>query len=344
MGLLLLAAGAHGAPAWRTVSIPILPEGASLGGLWAGLSGDLYVWTESRGGKTRAAPWARLLHWNGEEWKVVLTLPGHYPASVFGTNNTNMFASANQGGRGALFRSTDQGVTWTPQVLPPESAGRSLGRIDGAYDSIQVVLDGVHLVRFDGVAWGTSLRGAPGDTGVVAFSFQGPNEGYLVNSRGWGRWIDGAWKFMPAEFGFRWARGLWGLRDRKGGLLLFAADDNRFSNGVRIWRFDALEEDFRVEFEESSDEEEGGVSGLWGSAEDDIYAIGRIGEGPGSGRIYHFDGTSWKRDNSMGPIPPPVGIHGTSRNDVWISLADGRLLHYSTAVAVSRKMSSTPSR
>ena len=179
------------------------------------------------------------------------------------------------------------------------------------------------------------------DQGTLSLILLSGNEGYMANCSGWGRWVDGAWKVMPAEFGFCATRGLWGIRDRAGILRLYAADSHQFDNGVRLWQFDAPSEDFTVVFEESSEELDGAATGMWGSAQDDIYAVGRIGA---QGRVYHFDGTSWSRETEMGNIPPVAGIHGTSRNDVWLSLYDGRLLHYSTAGTTTRRMSglSTP--
>lgn len=352
-GLLLTAAPARAKPVWQTVKVPLLPEGSALGPLWAGLGGDLYMWVKTQGGPSKDVPTARLIHWDGDRWKTDLVLPGHEPAAVFGTSERDMFIGVNkcEAGRsagcgpdhgGRIFRSMDGGATWTPQTLPPETAGAFLSTLDGSYNNIQAVMDGHSLVRFDGAAWSLAFRGSEDTLGrSLAITFQGPNEGYLVSCKGWGRWIDGTWKFMPAEFGFCDARGLWGLRDQEGGLQLFTIDNNRFSNGVRIWKFDPPSEDFNVVLEEESKDDWGSANGLWGSAQDDIYVIGQIGDGKraGDGRVYHFDGKAWSRDASMGPIPAPVGIHGTSRNDVWITLADGRLLHYSTAVSLTRKMS-----
>ena len=348
--LLLLVAGTLWAkPDWQSVRIPILHPGSALGPLWAGLSGDLYIWTDTQGGVSGDVPTARLLHWDGEKWAVDLTLPGHEPASVFGAGERDVFVSANKSVSGSdrggvLFRSNDRGKSWTPQPLPAEAKNRRLGRLDGSYENIQVVVDGGSLLRFDGVAWNWCFKGETGAAGeTLAINFQSANEGYFVYGRGWGRWIDGAWKFMPMEFGFRDARGLWGLRDRGGVLRLYAIDSHQFSNGVRIWRFNPPMEDFDVEMEESSEDDLGAALGIWGSAQDDIYVIAVIGDGkkPGSGRVYHFDGKSWTRETSMGPIPSPVGITGTSRNDVWITLQNGRLLHYSTATTLTRKMSSS---
>lgn len=350
--LLLAAAGAHAKPAWREADIPLLPKGASLGSLWAGLSGDLYVWAETRGGPAGDVPTAHLLHWNGASWRKALTLAGHAPAGVFGLNASHMFAAVNKcaagtaagcgADRGArVFRSEDGGVTWIPQDLTPAADGRAVTGLSGSFDNVQVLLDNSLLLRFDGVAWKTALEMEDDKAGhSLAFAILGANEGYLTACDGWGRWRDGAWKFMPAEFGFCEARGLWGIRDNGGILRLYAVDSHRFGNGVRVWEFDAPAEDFNLVFEEASEDESGAAEGIWGSAQDDIYVIGQIGSTrrAGQGRVYHFNGKTWRKVTELGALPVPRGIHGTSRNDVWIAFADGRLFHYSTATAVTRRM------
>src|SRR6266516_6280896 len=37
-------------------------------------------------------------------------------------------------------------------------------------------------------------------------------------------------------------------------------------------------------------------------------------------------GNSWSRLTEFGEIAPPGGVYGTSSNDVWVSLTDGRML------------------
>ena len=39
-----------------------------------------------------------------------------------------------------------------------------------------------------------------------------------------------------------------------------------------------------------------------------------------------LDGSSWSRLTQFGEIAPPGGVYGTSSNDVWVSLTDGRML------------------
>lgn len=60
------------------------------------------------------------------------------------------------------------------------------------------------------------------------------------------------------------------------------------------------------------------LNDIWGSAADDVYAVGR-------GTLLHFDGDRWSRQ-----VPPtrhdPLGIHGTAGDDVYA--VDGRSLFH----------------
>jgi hypothetical protein len=54
----------------------------------------------------------------------------------------------------------------------------------------------------------------------------------------------------------------------------------------------------------------------------------------GEGRLYHFDGTTWTNITDTlstlvgGPAPVTTTIFGTGADDIWIPLADGRVLRY----------------
>jgi len=130
---------------------------------------------------------------------------------------------------------------------------------------------------------------------------------------------------------------MWGARDVQGTLHLYATGNNNFSNGVRVWRFTETYPGSKVGSWGSkygtvfSDPPgygspcAGSGYDIWGSGPNDIYVVGGLW---GRGAVYHFDGTSWQRVTEFGEIPVAVDVSGTGPNDVWVSLADGRLLHY----------------
>lgn len=67
------------------------------------------------------------------------------------------------------------------------------------------------------------------------------------------------------------------------------------------------------------------LQGIWGSAPNDIWAIG-----PGGGldrTIYHFDGVNWSSDGISRSISP-LCVWGFDRNDVWLGGYEGKIWHY----------------
>lgn len=80
-----------------------------------------------------------------------------------------------------------------------------------------------------------------------------------------------------------------------------------------VWEVDTLNIPFTI------------LQGIWGSAPDDVWAIG-----PGGAldqTIYHFDGVSWKNDGKSRKISP-LSIWGFAKNDVWLGGYEGRIWHY----------------
>jgi hypothetical protein len=142
---------------------------------------------------------------------------------------------------------------------------------------------------------------------------------------------DGERGDSTAEFDFCEVSGTWAIRDPTGQLHWYAVGNNNFANGVRVWKFDQSTQSFggrtNTVFAEGSGIYIGSATGIWGSASDDVYVIGEIAAASGGarqGRIYHFNGSSWSRLTEFGEIAPPGGVYGTSSNDVWVSLTDGR--------------------
>src|SRR5207249_7542410 len=118
-----------------------------------------------------------------------------------------------------------------------------------------------------------------------------------------------------------------------GQLHWYAVGNNQFANGVRVWKFDESTQSIggrtNTVFAEGSGIDIGSATGIWGSASDDVYVIGELAaasHGARNGRIYHFDGSNWTRLTQFGEIAPPGGVYGTSSDDVWVSLTDGRML------------------
>jgi hypothetical protein len=67
------------------------------------------------------------------------------------------------------------------------------------------------------------------------------------------------------------------------------------------------------------------LSGVWGSSDDDVFAVGT------GGTIVHYDGTSWSSQAS-GTTEELNAVWGTAGDDVFAVGSDGTILHYNGAV------------
>src|SRR5262249_26464771 len=63
------------------------------------------------------------------------------------------------------------------------------------------------------------------------------------------------------------------------------------------------------------------LHGVWGSAADDVWAVG------GSGLILHRDASGWSRVPS-GSDDTLLDVAGSARDDVWAVGANGSVLHF----------------
>ncbi|MGH3104540.1 MAG: thrombospondin type 3 repeat-containing protein [Gaiellaceae bacterium] len=350
--LVLPARAAQAQAAWQVVNIPGLPAGAGLNEIWARAPDDVFVWSSRTTPATVDTPESFLHHWDGTTWGQVLSLPGHSSGSVHGTGPLQVFASAyrclngpaagcgpDRGGR--VYRSENGGMTWSEDPLPAEVGSNHVRDLTGTPGNVHANT-GANIIRFDGTSWGVSFT-PPVDPATnpnpYTITLISANEGYYVTCWGWGPWNGVSWSFNGAQFDFCDPRDIWGTRDGNGALHLYAVGANNFENGVRVWRFDEATQSFGCKFcfafSDGSGFLIGTAHGIWGSGPDDIYVIGHLQPDPGSGRLYHFDGSTWSRVTVVDPIPGPSDpgggqIAGTGPEDVWVALSDGRLLHYAS--------------
>jgi hypothetical protein len=74
------------------------------------------------------------------------------------------------------------------------------------------------------------------------------------------------------------------------------------------------------------------VYGIWGSAPDDLWAVGGAGATPTGGFAWRFDGNQWTQAAGL-PAALETGatlfkVWGRAANDVWIVGSDGVLVHH----------------
>jgi len=316
-------------PAWQSVTIPSLPVGCQLGAVWARTRSEAYVWANLTN-----SPQSFLFRWDGANWGQVLTLTNHYPGKIFGTGPSDVFVSAhfytNASGSSSfarVYRSTDNGTNWSEQTLPSAATNESLGfgYFGGTENNVHLNIGAGDILRFDGTNW-NMIYSEP-NRGVYGLTLVGTNEGYYVTCNGWGNWNGTNWQSHSGSIGCDVYGGVWGLRDSGGKLSMYATGQNNNNNGPHIWRFNETNSTWSQVF---SDGTSGNGIAIWGSASNDVYVVGDLISGQtDSGRIYHFDGTSWLQIMNIGSIPRPGGVGGTAADDVWVSLGTaGTMLHY----------------
>jgi hypothetical protein len=76
---------------------------------------------------------------------------------------------------------------------------------------------------------------------------------------------------------------------------------------------------------------DGSLLSIWGTAADDVYAVGGpLGNAGFQTLALHFDGTKWKR-LSPGHADSYWWVHGSGKSDVWMVGEKGRITHYDGA-------------
>jgi hypothetical protein len=342
---------------WQSVTIPDLPSGTYLGPLWTPQPNLLYVWGEQLSTDGAAIPNSTLYKTTdgGTTWTGVFSLPSFASYDVWGTGPSDIFVAAFKCATGytagcgadqgsSIWRSTDGGATWVPQTLPGNVSG-PINNLGGSPGNVQAIAWGLGIIRFDGTSWSTVFARSDGrfNDQPWRLAMLSDTEGYYTTCWGWGPWNGLSWSFHGVQFDFCDVYDLWGIRDSAGQLHLYTIGNNNFSNGIKVWKFNEATQSFGSKYgyvlSDGNTRNCGSGHAIWGSSENDVWAVGRFHEsGPcnsnpaGEARIWRFDGNSWSRVTT--PFDPlPAGrwigrtVWGTGPNDVWIAYRD-RLLHF----------------
>jgi hypothetical protein len=313
---------------WEFVSIPGLPSGSAASRVWTDDPDNVYVWESRVLPGTTDVPEAFLYHWDGAAWTQALHLSGYSPGALFGTGPADIYASVSGCARATqtpcgptehLIYHYD-GTAWTPQTLPAGTPGvYSLSGIPG-----HVIASAPygHLLSNTGAGWSVVYTG-PQIFNVLLLT---PTEGYYTgcNTQGW--WNGTVWQSAWGAQGCD-MYDLWGMRDGSNVLHLYTVGNPTYSIGVSVNRYSVGAGNYARVFEDPSGFDgigAGSAFGVWGSAANDVFVVGQRA---GAGAVYQYDGASWQRLTDMGPIPVVSDVWGTAADDVWFTLADGRLLH-----------------
>jgi hypothetical protein len=226
------------------------------------------------------------------------------------------------------------GSVWSQMTIPNIGLNyfQSIrGEVNNVYASY-----GAGILRYDGTSWSVSSS-VGGQVGFGPLAYLGANEIYTLGCWGYQAWNGSAWAAHPG-FDFCDVAGAFGLRTGDGSLQLWVDGNNNFSNGIRAWQFvespkgsmtGSWGTKYGTYINDVSGYGSGAWSGTWASGPNDFWVVGDYNNHT-EGRIWHWDGTTWTRQLTSSTITAQaLCIWGTSPTDIWVLLADGRLLHYS---------------
>lgn len=94
-------------------------------------------------------------------------------------------------------------------------------------------------------------------------------------------------------------------------------------------------------FERMPTPRSGTIFGLWGAAPDDLWAVGSGDDSKGI--VWHYDGSQW---SDVTPADAPnlvLKVHGQRTDDVWMSCANGVVLHWDGTALTSMATGATSS-
>jgi hypothetical protein len=333
---------ATGGPTWQWVSGPQLPANAVVSQVWAAPDGEVYV-SASRNWSAGQVPESWLYHRKSGVWSTSLHLTdsGLSNATIFGTSGTDVFASVYKcpngngscgAGEGPAMWHFD-GAAWSQMTIPNIGLNyfQSIrGGVKDVYASY-----GAGILRYDGTSWSVSSSEG-GNVGFGPLAYIGPNEIYTLGCWGYQAWNGSTWTAHPG-FDFCDIGGISGVRTDDGTLQLWAEGSNNFGNGIRAWQFvespkgsmtGSFGSKYGTYINDVNGHGSGAWSGIWASGKDDFWVVGDYSNNT-EGRIWHWDGATWTRQLTTTTITSQaVSIWGTSPADIWVTLSDGRLLHY----------------
>ncbi len=341
---------------WRPVNIPNLPPGSALPGLWTGARGDIYVMATLIAAAPPNTPETWIYHRTSDgTWSTLLHVTDGYGTSgeggtvIWGTGPADIFAammefpSGTSGGCGSdcnarIYHSSD-GSTFAQQTLPSGvGSGLYLGQFGGTPNDVYTTYGNgtstTGILHYQNENWSVAQDcfASTSFNGCGPLAYIGPNEIYSATCWGYTAWDGSTWTPHPG-FDFCDIEPMWGIRDVNG-LHLYMTGDNNFGNCEKVWQFTQtgaigvgswgskygyIQQDCNVSMC-------GSGTGMWGTAANDIWVTARRGGSgcPGQGgHMYHYNGTSWPEDTTVGlGTLEPYAVWGTATDDVWVAAQD----------------------
>jgi hypothetical protein len=206
---------------------------------------------------------------------------------------------------------TSDGWCWTH---PLPSSDRFVAAYQVAPDDLWFIGANGTIVRYAGGNW--SALPSPTNR-LSAIWASGSDNVWVGGPAGPFHWDGGAWMLVPPPTSpeARAVNGIWGC-----------GPDDVWVMGTVATHWHAGQLTFVP-----MQIEAGGFRAVWGTACNDVWA-GFVDDSLGSGRVLHFDGTSWTTTANR----PAEQLIGTGTDDVW-SQAQGQLFQWSGLAAGTQR-------
>ena len=265
-----------------------------------------------------------LYQWNGETWTPVLVARDQVAHSVYVGPLGDIYANTNlEDGSFRVYHKF--GPTWR---VEPVAAGVIGPAMDFAGNGDVYMRAGNAILRHSQHSWVVAyacdeFKYGDGLFELGAGQIVAPCEGHehILNNGTWFTNVEG----LPTHI-----HSLWGGRDLNGQLHLFAGGADPANNEARIYQYvesapGTLVGQFQLAREDAPVAGKPEFIGtMWGSQVHDVYAAGLEN---GYGILYRFNGNGWVNASPVANLPEMKGVVGNAQGDLWVSLADGRLMH-----------------
>lgn len=331
---------------WRVLNLPPdAPTDAIFSKIWTNEAGKLFVVVQTLSSGTYTG--ATVYHYDGD-WMKIFELQGNYYVNrLFGTSSTDVFMLARDFTNNISEVYHYDGNEFTAQLVP-SLGGDWLADIDGEVGNVYMTA-GNSVYRYDGNSWSLSTNLTHG-AGLLTYI--NANEIYVLECWGHTLWNGSNWTWY-GSFDFCDISSSWGMRDSNNNLHNYVTGCNNFQNGIRAWRFIENSPGSKIgswgsKFDctylcDGSGQNAGYGTDIWGSAGDNVYAVGHLGHVTNPNyafRVFYSDGSGgFSRITEFDNLPiiadgRNIGhssISGTE-DDVWISLGyklvtNGEIIH-----------------
>lgn len=265
-----------------------------------------------------------LYQWNGEKWVTALVAKDQTAHSIYVGPVGDIYANTNLAD--GSFRIYHKfGASWR---VEPVAGGVVGPAMDFAGNGDVYMRTGNAILRHTEHSWVVAYACGEFKEGDGLFELGGgqvmaPCEGHehILNGTTWFTNVEA----LPTH-----VHSLWAGRDINGELHMFAggadpANQNAFiyqyvetTCGSLVGQFQVAKEDAYIAGKPEY------IGSVWGANVHEVYAAGLEN---GYGILYRFNGNGWVNAAPDANLPEMKGVVGNPQGDLWVSLADGRLLH-----------------